>query len=105
LSYTVTWLESADADLERLFDFVLERELSKEDGEMDAPAEAIAAIRASVAMLKSFPFTCRKAEESSFLRELMIPFGRTGYVALFEIVSNTEVVVSAIRHQREDDYH
>ena len=26
-------------------------------------------------------------------------------VALFEIVSEQEVAVSALRHQREDDYH
>jgi len=39
------------------------------------------------------------------LRELIIPFGRAGYVALFEIVDPTEVVVSAVRHQLEDDYH
>jgi hypothetical protein len=26
-------------------------------------------------------------------------------VALFEIISDDEVAVSALRHQREDDYH
>jgi hypothetical protein len=35
----------------------------------------------------------------------VIPFGGSGYVALFEILSAHEVAVSAIRHQREDDYH
>jgi len=39
------------------------------------------------------------------LRELIIAFGRTGYVALFDIVDPTEVVVAAVRHQLEDDYH
>lgn len=38
-------------------------------------------------------------------RELVIPFGAYGYVALFHIVSETEILVSAIRLQREDDYH
>jgi hypothetical protein len=32
------------------------------------------------------------------------PFGGSGYVALFEIMSDHEVAVSALRHQREDDY-
>ena len=39
------------------------------------------------------------------IRELIIPFGHTGYVALFEIVDNHTVIIGAIRHQREDDYH
>jgi plasmid stabilization system protein ParE len=33
----------------------------------------------------------------------VIPFGTTGYVVLFEVVGD-EVVVGAVRHQREDDY-
>ncbi|MDB5936201.1 MAG: Plasmid stabilization system [Massilia sp.] len=56
-------------------------------------------------MLKDFPFTCRKASpESPFLRELVIPFGSTGYVVLFEIEDATTVTILAVRHQREDDY-
>jgi hypothetical protein len=31
--------------------------------------------------------------------------GHSGYVALFEIVDNANVVVAAVRHQLEDDYH
>lgn len=38
-------------------------------------------------------------------RELIIPFRATGYVALYEIVSPSKVVVLALRHQREEDYH
>jgi plasmid stabilization system protein ParE len=38
-------------------------------------------------------------------RELVIPFGHAGYVALFEVVDPTLVVVAAVRHQREDDYN
>jgi len=51
------------------------------------------------------PFTCRKAGQGPFLRELIIPFGHSGYVALFEMVDPTDVVMSAVRHQLEDDYH
>ncbi|MCU7376201.1 hypothetical protein PEC18_36800 [Paucibacter sp. O1-1] len=32
-----------------------------------------------------------------------MPFGGPGYVVLFEIVGN-DVVVGAVRHQREEDY-
>ena len=39
------------------------------------------------------------------LRELIIPFGNSGYVALFEIETGGHVTILALRHQREDDYH
>jgi hypothetical protein len=39
-----------------------------------------------------------------FLRELVIPFGASGYVALFEIDNEETVTILAVRHQREDDY-
>ena len=58
-----------------------------------------------LATLKASPFTCRKAGRSPFLRELIIPFGRSGYVALFEIEDESTVAVVAVRHQLEDDYH
>jgi plasmid stabilization system protein ParE len=35
----------------------------------------------------------------------VINFGSAGYVALFEIVGDSTVIIGAIRHQREDDYH
>ena len=63
------------------------------------------AIKAGLGVLERFPFTCRKAADSPFLRDLIIPFGSTGYVALFEVIDDKTVVVGAVRHQREDDYH
>ena len=105
MNFRVRLTRNAEADLERLFDFVLERELGRAGGNLELAEEALAAIRAAVATLKTSPFTCRKAGQSPFLRELIIPFGRSGYVALFEIVGMLEVVVCALRHQLEDDYH
>jgi plasmid stabilization system protein ParE len=55
--------------------------------------------------LQDFPFSCRKVDpRNPFLRELVIPFGSAGYVALFEIDDQSQVTILAIRHQREDDY-
>lgn len=105
MSFAVRLTRDADADIERLFDFVLERELARDHGDLDQAQEAVASIRAGIATLKSSPFTCRKASNSPFLRELVIPFGRSGYVALFEIEDAANVVVVAVRHQLEDDYH
>jgi len=36
---------------------------------------------------------------------VLIPFGSSGYVTLFEIENNNTVTILAVRHQREDDYH
>jgi plasmid stabilization system protein ParE len=105
VSFRVRLTRGAEADLQRLFDFVLERELARDGGDLALAQHALGAVRAGVATLKSSPFTCRKAGRSAFLRELIIPFGRSGYVALFEIISDAEVVVAAVRHQLEEDYH
>ena len=55
--------------------------------------------------LATTPLSFRNAAQNPFQRELIIPFGTTGYVALYEIVSVEKVVVLALRHQREEDYH
>lgn len=105
MTFKVRLTRAAEADLDRLFDFLLERELSRDSGDLTLPTQAIAALRAGIATLKTSPFTCRKAGQSPFLRELIVPFGRSGYVALFEIEDEASVAVLAVRHQLEDDYH
>ena len=105
MSFRVRLTRDAEADLGRLFEFLLDRELDRSGGDLQLAEQALEAIRAGISTLRSSPFTCRKASSSPFLRELIIPFGRSGYVALFEIVGDTDVVVSAVRHQLEDDYH
>jgi len=99
--YKVRFTPDAEADLLRLFDFLLEQDAS-------AAEKARAAIAKAVELLEVFPFTCRKAlggDGNPFLRELIIPFGASGYVALFEIENSDTVTVLAVRHQREEDYH
>jgi plasmid stabilization system protein ParE len=105
VSFRVRLTREAADDLDRLFDFILQRELERDGGDLALAEQAIAAIRAGFETLRTSPFTCRKAGQSAFLRELVIPFGRSGYVALVEIESATDVVVVAVRHQLEDDYH
>ena len=105
MKFAVEFSEAAAVDLEQLFDFALQRELDSETGDLDIPERAVQAIKNGIALLTSSPFACRKAGSSSFIRELIIPFGHTGYVALFEIVNSNTVIIGAIRHQREDDCH
>ena len=45
---------------------------------------AIQAIRAACQFLSMNPFSCRKADTSPFVRELMVPFRATDHVLLFE---------------------
>ena len=104
MSFKVKLTTEAELDLVRLFEFVLQRELER-GGDLELAQRALGAIKDGLEMLESYPFNCRKATENAFLREIVIPFGHSGYVALFEIVDGSTVVVAAVRHQLEDDYH
>jgi plasmid stabilization system protein ParE len=104
MSFVVELAPAAQADLERLFDYLLDRCETSDD--LDRAQAAIEAIRATALhRLAITPFSFRKAADNPTQRELIIPFGGTGYVALYEIVSPAKVVVLAVRHQREEDYH
>lgn len=104
MSFVVELSPAAAADLERLFEFLLDRARSSED--LDHAQMAIDAVRAiAQQQLAVTPFSFRKAAKNPAQRELIIPFGSSGYVALYEIVSASKVVVLAVRHQREEDYH
>lgn len=105
MAFTVLLTPQAEDGLLRLFDFIIERELARDSGGLAVAGQALDAIRSGLKLLERFPFTCRKAQDTAFLRELVIPYGHTGYVALFEIADVGTVVVAAVRHQREDDYY
>jgi plasmid stabilization system protein ParE len=99
VNYKVRYTEEAKEDLKRRFSF-----LTKQD--LQAAQNAHQIIAASTKLLEQFPFTCRKAVvDNACLRELLIPFGGAGYIALFEIDDNETVTIIAVRQQREDDYH
>lgn len=99
MSFRVRISKAAQDDLERLLDFLAPADYS-------AALHARAAIGRGYGFLSEMPFACRKADDANpFLRELLIPFGSAGYVALFEIEDEHSITVLAVRHQREDDYH
>ena len=103
--YQVVFSREAAEDLERLFDHILERELASPTGDLETATRAIESIRQACTFLQHSPFSCRKVGASSFLRELIISFGGSGYVALFEIHDVGTVIIGAVRHQLESDYH
>ena len=98
MSFRVRFTLEAKSDLERLYGFLADQDL-------EAAERALDVIGRAWSILEEFPFSCRKAEDSNpFVREIVIPFGSAGYVALFEIENQQTVTVLAVRHQREDDY-
>jgi plasmid stabilization system protein ParE len=102
--FRVRWTPEALEDLLRLQDLLIESALARE-GDLQRVERAMRAIQQGIAFLQTSPFSCRKADQGPFLRELIIPFGHTGYVALFDITDASNVVIVAVRHQRESDYH
>jgi plasmid stabilization system protein ParE len=103
VSFLVRYSASARDDLKRLYAHLLERAIHAED--LDLGQRALDAIADAIASLSRSPFIYRKSGTTPFLREMLIPFGSSGYVALFEIEDETTVTILAVRHQLEDDYH
>ena len=81
------------AHVERAFLFL-------RDKNPGAAQDAVAAIQSAVDNLAAHPLIGRRIEGE--LRELVISYGETGYVALYRfVVSQDEVRILALRHQRE----
>lgn len=98
MNYQIRFTKVARQDLKRLYGFLVEQDIQ-------AASQALQVINKAFELLETFPFTCRKSKaDSPFLRELVITFGVSGYVALFEIEEKNIVTILAVRHQREDDY-
>ena len=99
MSYRVRYTREAKEDLERLYRFLLDQDLL-------VARRAKEVLSKGMEFLKDFPFACRKAtSDNPFLREMLISFGHSGYVVLFEIEDKKTVTILAIRHHRESDYY
>jgi len=86
----------AQSDLLRLYRFLAAKSPS-------AASQAIDAIEAAFIPLTHMPQIGRPVAGS--IRELVIDFGSDGYIALYDFEEVTdEVLVLAVRHQRENDY-
>ena len=100
MTYKVRLTAEALEDLDRLYAFLVERDL-------DTAERAPQVIERALDLLAYSPFSCRKAQyqKNPRWRELLISFGHSGYVALLEIEDSRTVTVTAVRHHREEDYH
>jgi plasmid stabilization system protein ParE len=82
--------------LERAFEFIAEKD-------PDSALATALAIRTAVENLANHPLVGRRIEDD--LRELVISYGATGYIALYRfVVQHDQVRVLALRHQREIGY-
>ena len=90
--------EGAAQGLERCRAFLAEKS-------PQASQRAGRAIAASLLMLETTPAMGRPFADEPTLRELVISFGDSGYVALYRhLPAEDAVVILAVRHQREAGY-
>ena len=83
-------------DLQRLVDFLAPTEPA-------LALETVALIEEAVNLLQRHPLVGRPVEHG--LRELVISRGRTGYLALYDLVpAHDAVLILSVRHQREAGY-
>lgn len=92
----IIYSQNALDNLQRAFTFLAEQDT----GAAHASAKAI---REAVETLSHHPLIGRRIEGE--LRELVISFGKTGYIALYRFLpARNQVRILALRHQRELDY-
>ncbi|HCJ51645.1 MAG TPA: type II toxin-antitoxin system RelE/ParE family toxin [Gallionella sp.] len=87
----------AQSDIKRLYDFLAAKDTA-------VAGSAVDAIVSSFVPLTRIPKIGRK-KDGTDLRELVIDFGSSGYIALYDFDEEVdEVVITALRHQKENDY-
>jgi plasmid stabilization system protein ParE len=90
---TVVYSARALDHIERAFEFLRGKN-------PQAAHSAVIAIQTAVDNLAAHPLVGRRLEGE--LRELIISYGHSGYVALYRfVIAKDEVRILAIRHQRE----
>lgn len=94
----VTLSARAQTDLSRIHAFLVGKDIN-------AAKRAVLAIREAFLPLQHAPMIGRPVEDHGDLRELVIDFGASGYLALYRFEPTMDAVtILAIKHQREDDY-
>ena len=93
----LVWSSSALLGVQRAYRFLAEKDRA-------AAQAAAGAIRKYAAILEKFPNAGRPADDlDPEHRELLIPFGVTGYVLVYEVHAES-ILVLAVRHQKEAGY-
>ena len=97
MPYMIRWTANALSGLVRAHAFLAEVDA-------EAAQKALDAIEAATDVLEQFPHAGRPADDlEPDHRELLIPFGGSGYAVFYE-VQGEEVLILALKHQREAGY-
>jgi plasmid stabilization system protein ParE len=98
MSFRLLYTPDFYEDLDRIAEFLIIRDPGLAE-------RAIVAVQKALITLRDFPLRARRASrEDPTLRELIVPFGSSGYVVLFRVYDSETLVIIAIRHQREETY-
>ena len=90
----ILWLPEALDDLERLYDFLVERDPV-------AAERAIRTIEEGVDRLAELPELGRPMDDDTGRRELFVPFGAGAYVLRYRLHQDTAVILR-VWHSREE---
>ena len=96
----ITYSEQTDLDTERISAFLNGIAPNLAD-------KAILAIFEGIDVLRTFPEISQFCPDEPYkhMRELVIPFGKSAYLVLYEYErSLDEVIIAAIRHSKESGY-
>ena len=103
LRYRVVPTDAFQADIERLEEHIVQRELASHTPDETRLFRFRDAVERAMGILAFAPHTCRRSEAHREFRELIVPFGQGGCVALFAI-RGIDVVLLAARDQHEIDH-
>lgn len=101
--YRVIPTATFQQDIEHLEEHIIQRELASNTPDDTCLFRFRDAVESAMSILSFAPHTCRRCEEQREFRELIIPFGHGGCVALFAI-RDLDVLMLAARDQHEHDY-
>lgn len=94
----IVFADEALSDLERILEFNAERDPAN-------ALEHLEKIQSAILLLEAHPRIGRPISRGAALRELVISYGKTGYIALYEHSPMESMIrVVAVRHQREAGY-
>jgi plasmid stabilization system protein ParE len=90
----IVWLPEALDDIERLYDFVAEKNAQ-------AARSVVTCIKAATQQLGQFPEIGRSTDDDTGRREIFAAFGAGAYVLRYRINSHGDVIVIRVWHSRE----
>jgi len=94
---SVKYSAQAVADLQRLHDFLVTQD-------KDVAKRSVAVIRDALKKIAVMPERFRPVQGRMYMREAIIDFGSSGYIARFRHLPSGDIVIARIKHQKEDTF-